>query len=175
MDARNEDSHVFDQAAEDALAAAARERAAAAQDRRQAAADRAQARELLRRASEDDLTGVYLRGPGSLRLTHAVEQAHETEEPLCIAFIDADHLKLRNDKHGHAAGDALLREIGAALRASLRDYDIVVRYGGDEFVCAMPGIGRRDARRRLHDVAVALAKAVPGATISIGLVRLHEE
>src|SRR4051812_6283569 len=140
--------------------AAARERSAAARDRRQAAEDWARARRMLASALQDDLTGAYTRGPGREQLAHAVERAHRIGEPLVVVFLDADHLKIRNDEHGHAAGDELLREIGNALRASLRSYDIVVRYGGDEFVCAMSGIRVTDARRRLRGVAAALAEAV---------------
>ena len=53
-----------------------------------------------------------------------------------MTFVDVDHLKLINDAHGHAYGDRVLHELGSTMRRGLRSYDVLVRYGGNQFVCA---------------------------------------
>ena len=68
-----------------------------------------------------------------------------------LTFIDVDRLKQVNDLHGHQAGDELLALIAHVVRAHLRPYDIVVRYGGDEFVCATPNMSEAQARARFKD------------------------
>ena len=92
-----------------------------------------------------------------------------------MAFIDVDRLKLVNDTQGHAQGDRLLAAVGEALRTGLRAYDVVMRYGGDEFVCALPQVSLEDAAHRLHEVEARLATTQPGASVSIGLAQLAED
>jgi diguanylate cyclase (GGDEF)-like protein len=152
---------------------AARDRAAAALDRREAALDRQRAAEYLRCAYRDPLTGVLQREAGRDQLSQRIGQARRTEARLLVAFLDVDQLKELNDEHGHAAGDRLLHELGAALRSGLRSYDLAMRYGGDEFVCALPDSVREDARRRFEQISHLLAAAVPGAAFSVGLVELQ--
>jgi diguanylate cyclase (GGDEF)-like protein len=152
---------------------AARDRAAAALDRREAALDRQRAAEYLRRAYRDPVTGVLQREAGRDQLGQRIGQARRTDAPLLIAFLDVDQLKRVNDEQGHPAGDRLLQELGAALRTGLRSYDLPMRYGGDEFVCALPGTEREDARRRFEQISHSLAATVPGAAFSVGLVELQ--
>jgi diguanylate cyclase (GGDEF)-like protein len=102
-----------------------------------------------------------------------VARAHRTGEALVVAFVDVDHLKWVNDEHGHVAGDDLLRAVGAALREGLRSYDMVVRYGGDEFVCGLPDVGLTEAERRFTDVANLLSAEYPEASLSIGIAELQ--
>jgi diguanylate cyclase (GGDEF)-like protein len=102
-----------------------------------------------------------------------VDHANRSDEPIAFAFLDVDALKATNDTLGHATGDLLLHELGEALRHGLRSYDIVVRYGGDEFVCALPGSRVSDAEPRLADVSALLLGAFPGATFSVGLASWH--
>lgn len=115
----------------------------------------------------------------SVRLSSAtrrrwfVDRAHRVDEPLIIAFIDVDHLKRVNDAQGHASGDRLLREVGSALRQGLRSYDMVVRYGGDEFVCALQDCVLAEAERRFSEIGEVLAGAVAGASLSMGLAELR--
>jgi diguanylate cyclase (GGDEF)-like protein len=111
---------------------AAADRAAAAHDRAQAAVDRAQAR-------SDELTGALLRRPGVAALQLEIERCRRNNGRLVCGFVDVDGLKAINDRHGHRAGDDLLREVVRVLRANTRSYDLVVRYGGDEFLCILTG------------------------------------
>lgn len=152
---------------------AALDRAAAADDRRQAALDRRRAAEHLLNAYQDELTGAMVRRAGRDQLDRIVDRAHRTTEPLVVAFVDVDHLKRINDVEGHAAGDRLLQEVGSALRGTLRSYDVVVRYGGDEFVCALQGSHRAEAQQRFSEVRDALVRTHPRASVSIGLVELR--
>jgi len=125
------------QAAEDRLLAAS-DRAAAALDRHSAALDRLDASDTLHVAYHDSLTGVLVRSAGREQLNQCVDRARRASEPLIVAYVDVDHLKDVNDQRGHAAGNQLLRQVARCLRNGLRSYDIIVRYGGDEFVAPCP-------------------------------------
>ena len=67
---------------------------------------------------------------------------------MVVAFVDVDMLKAVNDRDGHAAGDRVLQTVVRAIRARLRSFDPIIRYGGDEFVCGLGGTGLADAERR---------------------------
>jgi diguanylate cyclase (GGDEF)-like protein len=161
---------------------AAADRARAAQDRERAATDRlesAQDRKELYAALDaahlDDLTGAYRRGMGEMVLRNELERSQRVAAPLTLAVIDADGLKAFNDARGHAAGDALLRDVATTIRAKLRPYDPLVRTGGDEFVCTIADSGLESARVRFDEIAVALETAQPGASISVGMVEMRSE
>lgn len=179
--ARDERAAARDAAARDADAEqlardrmfAARDRAAAALDRREAALDRERAASYLRDAYRDALTGALSREAGYDQLDHVVARAHRADEPVVFAFLDVDRLKQVNDTSGHAAGDVLLRAVGDSLRRGLRSYDVIVRYGGDEFVCALLDLQVEAAARRFGDIRMELARAITGATFSVGLVQLR--
>src|SRR5207253_692042 len=92
-----------------------------------------------------------------------------TGSKLVLAFVDVDGLKAVNDSQGHLAGDALLRLLGETLRANVRPYDVIVRYGGDELLCAMSNLGVPEARARFEKIAAALAAADADHSITFGL------
>ncbi len=92
---------------------------------------------------------------------------------LSVAFVDVDHLKQVNDSLGHAAGDRLLQNVAHALRSRLRTYDLVVRYGGDEFICAMPGLTAEAARDRLATINSVLGTQSPDGSMSFGVAELQ--
>lgn len=89
---------------------------------------------LLRRASLDPLTGALTRRSGMEVLEFQFRLACDQDTPLAVAFLDIDDFKSINDSFGHDAGDAALRAAAAALGASLRQADVVIRWGGEEFV-----------------------------------------
>jgi diguanylate cyclase (GGDEF)-like protein len=168
------------QATLESMLAAAADREQAARDRRRAAADRAQAatdrlhaRVELRGAQYDGLTGAYSRDFGRVILQHAVDRAHRSSEPLVLAFVDIDGLKEVNDGAGHAAGDVLLKSVVGVLLAKLRTYDVIVRIGGDEFVCGLTNTELSAAWQRFEEIRTAIATGPAAGSISVGLASLR--
>ncbi len=169
-----------DVAAESDRVEAGHDRDGAAGDRRHAAGDRAadvtdRVASTYERtaASFDDLTGAYRRDTGLSELNRELLRAVRTNEPFVLAFVDVDGLKAVNDSLGHAVGDQLLRRIVAAIRRHIRAYDLIVRFGGDEFLCAFVDLTLEQAAERFALVNADLAQP-PRVSISAGLADLRE-
>lgn len=145
---------------------AAADREAAAEDRRHAARER-------RLSRTDELTGVYRRRAGEAALTQELERARRSERELALALLDIDGLRAVNDAEGYAGGDALLRHVAAAISATVRAYDVIVRWGGDEFVFAMPETTAPVALERVAAIQLALTARRAGASISAGNAQLR--
>lgn len=152
---------------------AAADRAFAAADRLAAAHDRQRAIEELQRAQLDALTGAFGRELGMVMLEQEMNRARHENEPLAFACIDVDGLKRVNDSEGHAAGDALLQAVVAAITAHLRSYDPIIRVGGDEFLCALADCTASDARRSFETIRVTLEQTHHGASISVGFAEMR--
>ncbi len=86
----------------------------------------------------DPLTGVFNRRYLDAHLPRLLDRAREAQKPLAMMFIDIDHFKRVNDTHGHAVGDEVLKELANRVTRHLRSVDLVVRWGGEEFVVVMP-------------------------------------
>jgi diguanylate cyclase (GGDEF)-like protein len=164
----------------DLRARAGAERAAAAADRAKAAAFRATAAQErsrleaeLRSAHLDQLTGAYRREMGTLALEHGIDRARRSDHRFVIAFVDVDRLKAVNDVQGHAAGDHILQVVAQSIRARLRSFDPVIRYGGDEFICGLGGTDIDEAQRRFDRINREI-QAETGARISVGFATLAE-
>lgn len=115
-----------------------------------------------RRARTDALTGLAGRGEMDERLAAA-----GIGDVVCL--LDLDDFKSLNDTRGHAAGDEALRRFGALLTASVRDVDVVGRYGGDEFLVLFDGIPVTVAMNRMRALVRRWSAEEPGGGVSVGL------
>lgn len=125
-------------------------------------------------ASTDPLTGLSNRTVLFERINLEVARARRHSHPVGLAVCDLDHFKSFNDRFGHVAGDRLLVGVAEALKTSIRDTDLAVRYGGEEFIVLLPEANALDAMTCLERVRKAVSSVtlpgVPeGRTISIGL------
>ncbi len=177
-EARDEDAYGVDTGAAADRAAALRDRRMAARDRARAADDRSAAlSERVRSAREraaswiDGLTGALHREAGIVELERHIARARRTNEPFTLVFLDVVGLKGTNDSLGHAAGDRLLRETSDSIRTHLRSYDLIVRFGGDEFVCGLLDMSSAEAAARFSLVSADLA-ATQHAALTLGLAEL---
>jgi diguanylate cyclase (GGDEF)-like protein len=126
-------------------------------------------------ASHDDLTGALRRSAGLSALQREIDRSRRAGGiGIVVLFLDVDGLKHINDTEGHAAGDRLLIDVVAAIRRRVRSYDLVIRYGGDEFVCALVDVALPDAERTLADIRRQYTARTHGRTISVGLAAVDE-
>lgn len=114
------------------------------QDKRELEAARA---ELALKATHDELTGLLNRAGILHALRGMLAHADTSAQPLAVALIDLDHFKLVNDLHGHLAGDAVLAEVGRRLDTLVRGDDRIGRYGGEELLALLPGLGAEASHR----------------------------
>lgn len=93
-----------------------------------------------RLAVSDDLTGLFNRRGLSTVGRQLIEEARRQQHPVSLLVLDVDGLKAVNDRHGHAVGDEMLRDVTAALTSGLRTADVIARIGGDEFAVILSGV-----------------------------------
>ena len=124
---------------------------------------------LREQACRDGLTGALNRNGLS-------KVEHELRGEAVLLLIDIDHFKALNDGQGHAAGDTILRLVVDLAQHTIGQRGLVVRIGGDEFLCVLPGIGRAEAEAILTQLSERFDRAVgamvdstPCPTLSIGL------
>jgi diguanylate cyclase (GGDEF)-like protein len=114
---------------------------------------RSESRMLRHRARTDSLTGLPNRARILFELEQAIEQARVDGSTVCVVMADLDRFKAVNDRYGHEAGDRVLRQVSANLTAAIRAQDIVLRWGGEEFVVLMPNTDEAGARKALLRLA----------------------
>lgn len=128
-------------------------------------------------ATHDPLTGLWNRTAIFEILEREMDRARRLKSPLAVIIGDLDHFKSVNDNYGHLAGDAVLREVAAVIKSSVRSYDSAGRYGGEEFIIVLPGCDRDGARSRAErmrtDIGGEPIKTAEGdfhVTVSLGVV-----
>jgi len=127
-------------------------------------------------AGTDPVTGCMNHRAMRRRLNEEIGRATRTDGNLACLLIDLDNFKLVNDRNGHSAGDALLREVAQSLMGEFRAFDRVARYGGDEFVVILAGADLESAaiaaeRARQRMLEVPSFDIVPGVSASIGVAQ----
>lgn len=133
-------------------------------------------------AHQDYLTGVYSRRHFMERLQQEINRSRREQTPLSLLMLDIDHFKSINDQWGHQTGDDVLAALGELLRSRCRDYDVVGRYGGEEFCLLLPGANGEQAwriaealRQQIRD-RIRLAEAPDvEVTASFGIAELRPE
>ena len=135
-------------------------------------------RETLKNQSiRDPQTGLFNRRYMEDSLDRELSRAERSGKPLVVAMLDLDHFKTLNDRFGHSAGDAVLREWSDLLKSKFRGSDIVCRYGGEEFVIILPEITLDNAHQRLEQLRLELQRiavrqdgqSITSVTVSIGI------
>jgi len=127
-------------------------------------------------ATHDFLTNLLNRSEILAALEREFSRSGREGKPTTVILADIDHFKRVNDNLGHAAGDEVLREVARRLKVDLRPYDVVGRYGGEEFLIILPGCGLDAGARRADAIRCKVAKepiatgfgAAP-TTISMGV------
>jgi diguanylate cyclase (GGDEF)-like protein/PAS domain S-box-containing protein len=116
-------------------------------------------REALReQATHDPLTGLFNRRYLEATLPRELQRARRDGSRLCVVMIDLDHFKRFNDRYGHDAGDALLREVAWAFHDGTRKSDIACRYGGEEFMIVMPGSSPGETLVRMEQIRASIQR-----------------
>lgn len=109
-------------------------------------------------ATTDSLTGVLNRRQLMSRLGDEVLRASREKKHFCMIMIDIDHFKMVNDTLGHTTGDSVLIEITDRIKAELRPYDIIGRYGGEEFLIGIPGANTETGRKVAERIRASICK-----------------
>jgi diguanylate cyclase (GGDEF)-like protein len=135
-------------------------------------------REARRLADTDALTGLRNRRFFHETLQRECTRAHRYGRSLALLVLDVDDFKAINERVGHLAGDTVLAEVAARLRAVLRASDVACRVGGDEFAIVLPEAGAQQAAQLYERVATAVSSApigtIPQLTLSGGVAQLAE-
>ncbi|WP_277949995.1 sensor domain-containing diguanylate cyclase [Bailinhaonella thermotolerans] len=133
-------------------------------------------------ARTDDKTGLLNAAAWQREAGTEIGRAQRTHESLALLIVDIDHFKRVNDKHGHLVGDQVLVAVASTLRSQLREYDVIGRFGGEEFVVLLPHSDLAEAKRvaerlrvRVARMALPAENAMVSVTISIGvaIMRIH--
>ncbi len=121
-------------------------------------------RSLREQLEQDALTGASSRTSLLRELQMGIERSGKTGQPLVVIMADLDHFKVVNDTHGHLVGDKVLREVAARIKAALREFDLVGRYGGEEFVIILENTSSHTA----NQVAERIRQRIGGEPIHVG-------
>jgi two-component system, cell cycle response regulator len=133
-------------------------------------------------AAHDTLTGLWNRGAIFDLLRREVSRRQRTGDPLGVVMADIDYFKKINDTHGHLVGDEVLQEVTRRLAADVRPYDVVGRYGGEEFLIVFPGctlanliVGAERLRQSIASHPVETSAGPVAVTLSLGLASVEQD
>jgi diguanylate cyclase (GGDEF)-like protein len=120
----------------------------------------------------DQLTGLLNRRALEPRFAEVAEQALVNRQPVSLILADLDRFKRVNDEHGHVAGDVVLRDVSSALRGALRSFELLYRFGGEEFLLVLPGAESSEALAIAETLRAAIEALEPAGlevTCSFGV------
>jgi two-component system cell cycle response regulator len=133
-------------------------------------------------AAHDALTGLWNRGAIIDLLKREVSRRQRSGEALGVIMTDIDYFKKINDTHGHLIGDAVLQEVTRRLAVGVRPYDVVGRYGGEEFLVVFPGcnaanliVGAERLRHCIADRPIDTSVGQISVTLSLGLASVEQD
>ena len=138
---------------------------------RELAAARTQMAALEARADVDPLTDILNRRGFQRELKRSLAYVKRYGPSAALLYLDLDGFKAINDRHGHAAGDAVLKAVAMVINRHVRASDLVARLGGDEFAVLLWNIGEADARKKALTIEAAVARTTAthaGTTLSLG-------
>jgi len=135
---------------------------------------------ILRMANIDYLTGLYNRRYFFQRMECELSRCRRENRPMGVLLLDIDNFKVVNDTYGHAAGDHVLTRLAGVLHRCCRDYDLVGRFGGEEFIICLPGANQEETfsiaertRKQIAEESFNCTDATFTITVSIGCVSAY--
>lgn len=133
-------------------------------------------------ATHDFLTNLLNRSEILAALEKEISRSRREDKPATLMMADIDHFKRINDSFGHAAGDEVLKEVARRLNRDLRSYDVIGRYGGEEFLIILPACDLTTGARRADEIRNLVAKdpiftpfGTTTATVSLGVVATSDQ
>lgn len=137
-------------------------------------------KELRYKIATDSLTQVASHSQALAVLDQAIKLARRKRSSLCVCMVDLDHFKMVNDAHGHLTGDAVLRDVASRMQASVRNFDTIGRYGGEEFIIILENTDLATANEvvlrmlsRVANTPINVSGTAIAMTISAGLAALR--
>ena len=128
--------------------------------------------EIVTKSAHDPLTNAYNRATGVEFMEKYFSLSQRNKTPFSLVFLDIDNFKAVNDNHGHEAGDAILEQVSRAISSQLRKEDSLIRWGGEEFIIALPMSNTKETAEtieRLGKVGLGLRPDGTALTASIGV------